>query len=533
MSAIVSIIEGDNLAEIKSSKFYSLIFDESTDISVKSNIVVYIRFVNSGVVHTKFLTIKHLQDGVTAADIHGALLEILNSKDIPLSNLIALGTDGASTMVGKRNGVTTKFKNENSNIISVHCAAHRLALASSQAANKIPGLVDYQATVNCIYAYFRNSNKNTAGLAKTQEALQEKTLKFVQTFGTRWLSFHNAVKSLIRSFDSLMTVLIANSQNGNTKQKADSNGLLKKVQTFEFVATTYYLMDALQLLNILCLGLQKDNLSQHKMLEMLEATVLSLTELKIEENGDNWQSFLATLPENWKNPTTDTKFDFKNAQIPITAKGVKAFLKTKDLFIANLLENLNARFGEEDDIIKSFEILDPKSDLPEKYETEYLQNLATHFSTLVDADDLKSEYKLFQKIKPKYTHLDFESFWREIINKYNEQFPNLTTLGEIYLVIPPTTVQAERGFSRQNLTKTDIRSNLKDTSLNNLMIIKIEGPDIDTFPFERAFEEWVMKKQRRISLPSVLGRHSEPSPSSASDHDKCDVDAADEVITVQ
>ena len=48
------------------------------------------------------------------------------------TNVSSFGSDVASVMTGSE-GVATHLKRLNSNIISIHCVAHRLALAAGQA----------------------------------------------------------------------------------------------------------------------------------------------------------------------------------------------------------------------------------------------------------------------------------------------------------------------------------------------------------------------------------------------------------------
>ena len=48
-----------------------------------------------------------------------------------------IGTDGAATMTGRRSGVVTRLKELATSAVGVHCAAHRLNLAASQAANTL------------------------------------------------------------------------------------------------------------------------------------------------------------------------------------------------------------------------------------------------------------------------------------------------------------------------------------------------------------------------------------------------------------
>jgi hypothetical protein len=59
---------------------------------------------------------------------------VLTTKGVSLEKLCGITTDEASIMVGSRNGATTQLKRKNPFVLSAHCIAHRLALASSQAA---------------------------------------------------------------------------------------------------------------------------------------------------------------------------------------------------------------------------------------------------------------------------------------------------------------------------------------------------------------------------------------------------------------
>ncbi len=52
----------------------------------------------------------------------------------------SFGSDGASVMIGCRNGVATKLLPYDEQMLSVHCICHRLALASGQAAYRIERL---------------------------------------------------------------------------------------------------------------------------------------------------------------------------------------------------------------------------------------------------------------------------------------------------------------------------------------------------------------------------------------------------------
>ena len=57
------------------------------------------------------------------------------------SKLAALGSDGASVMIGHKSGVVKRFQDDIPHLISNHCVAHRLALASAQAADEVRTII--------------------------------------------------------------------------------------------------------------------------------------------------------------------------------------------------------------------------------------------------------------------------------------------------------------------------------------------------------------------------------------------------------
>ena len=71
----------------------------------------------------------------------------MDKRGVPASKILGLGSDGASVMTGKNKGVTGMMLRQNPHLVNVHCVAHRLALCTSQAAENIPALKDYQESI--------------------------------------------------------------------------------------------------------------------------------------------------------------------------------------------------------------------------------------------------------------------------------------------------------------------------------------------------------------------------------------------------
>ena len=109
-------------------KYFSLLVDESRDISIKEQMTVVLRFVNDdGKVIERFLAMVHVSD--TRSQTLKCAIDALFAKyGLSLSKLRGQGYDGASNMRGQFNGLKTLILQENPSAMYVHCFAHQLQL---------------------------------------------------------------------------------------------------------------------------------------------------------------------------------------------------------------------------------------------------------------------------------------------------------------------------------------------------------------------------------------------------------------------
>ncbi|KAJ8866326.1 hypothetical protein PR048_032169 [Dryococelus australis] len=78
--------------------------------------------------------------------------------------------------------------------------------------------------------------------------------------------------------------------------------------------------------------------------------------------------------------------------------------------------------------------------------------------------------------------------------------PNLANLAAVVLSIPVSTAECESGFSAAKQIKTCLRNRMNRNTLNNLMILSLEGPDPIDFDFEKCADIWASKKKRIIDI---------------------------------
>ena len=113
--------------QLQQCSFYSLMVDESTDVTTTQTLIIYIRFVNKeGQVMSRFFELAKLT-GATAEAILQTLLEVMEARHLPVEKLFGIATDGASVMTGSRSGITTRIKRKNP--VCFVCALHRPPLS--------------------------------------------------------------------------------------------------------------------------------------------------------------------------------------------------------------------------------------------------------------------------------------------------------------------------------------------------------------------------------------------------------------------
>ena len=170
--AIDKCLQHDAVEKLLTCDAYGLITDESTDIAVTKKLVLYARIVKDCTVSTLFLKNIQILDG-RAETIMDAMKQWIDANKIGFEKCLGFGSDGESVMVGRKTGLATRMKAVNPFMVSIHCAAHRLALVSSQAAKEIAYMTKLMETLHALYNFFHNSAVRSAKLHAIQDALEE------------------------------------------------------------------------------------------------------------------------------------------------------------------------------------------------------------------------------------------------------------------------------------------------------------------------------------------------------------------------
>lgn len=492
--AIASTLVEDVDKAVRKSSVFSLILDESTDISNTKRLITYVRYIDDNKIKTKLFRNSEIVDG-RADTIVEDVNHLMTEKNLDGKKLAAVCTDGAAVMTGCRQGVVKLREAYNSELVGVHCTAHRLALAASDAASSVPQVKKFQQDLRSIFVFFSNSAVRSNKLHELQKQLDEPQLKFTQPHAVRWLSVHNAVSVVCRSLKSLRDVL--EHMASSDAQDADkAKGLLLAVRQFNFVALCHMMKDVLMHVVLLSKHFQKEDLDFSTVQPMVESTKEALREI-IVQPGPAEEEFFSSLDGN----------KFKEDKIFDCHTQKPAFDDMKSRYVGSLIKEIDRRFPSETlDVLSWFTVLEPKRAIVAKksgnfshYGVDKLNNLLAHFSSNVSAEDARSEFALLKQTMVSsdlYASFSFQQFADAVLSNQAGVFTEMEKLITIALVIPTASVSCERGFSTQNRIKTRFRNSL-NTNLTNLMLISELGPPQEQFDFNRALIKWKEMKQRR------------------------------------
>lgn len=140
--------------EVQLCKYYSVIVDSSPDITHNDQLTFIVRYVNEiGEAHERFLTFFK-NPGHTGENLADAVLEILKSINLEISDCRGQTYDNCSNMSGIYSGLQARIKAINPLAFYIPCAAHSANLSGSRAAECCRESVTFFDFLQSIFNFF-------------------------------------------------------------------------------------------------------------------------------------------------------------------------------------------------------------------------------------------------------------------------------------------------------------------------------------------------------------------------------------------
>ncbi|CAG8538755.1 8959_t:CDS:2, partial [Scutellospora calospora] len=186
IKAISFVIEESLINEIQNSLYWSIQINESNMIKQEKILAIISKHLSDNYLITYFLSIIQL-DNAVAKLIVDSINQFLLAKKLDLNNIFHIGSDSASTILGKNNGVAAIFKKQNPFLLEHYYISYRLALAAKDATKNVSYFENYDSIINHLYSYLLSLSNIVSNLYRILDsvkvALEEDSSKNIVAYG--------------------------------------------------------------------------------------------------------------------------------------------------------------------------------------------------------------------------------------------------------------------------------------------------------------------------------------------------------------
>ena len=219
--------------ECIAAKYFSIIVDETTDVSVKEQVSLNLLFTTSDAKrHEEFVSFEETSD-TTGETLYNLITGKLQELGLDIRNIVGLGFDGAANMSGKVKGVRGRFQHVGT-AEYVHCRSHTLNLAivntcSEGAVRNMYNTVS--ETVNFITASAKRLN------IYTNSSHGEDSTRLKKFCATRWTRHEETLQRFEENICIILETLAGLTQDHDRQTSVKANGLQLLIQNFQFIYT--------------------------------------------------------------------------------------------------------------------------------------------------------------------------------------------------------------------------------------------------------------------------------------------------------
>lgn len=414
------------LNEVKEAKYYSVIFDETTDISQISQLSLVLRYVdNNQNVHERFIGFinchdyafqknkicndididtaenKNVEPKLTGEVLGNIVLSAMKDMSLDLSNCVGIGTDGCSVMTSVLHGAVQQVQSSCKNAIFSPCSNHALNLSISKSSN-VQLVRNNMSIIKEILTFFNMSSKRSFILKNNLKGCKRSITRLCDT---RWVERHDSIFEFQLCLKEIIDSLVCISEWTDVLSSSKAKTLLLTVCTCEFVITLYTMSDILSITAAASKILQGTIQDVFSADDCISITVKNLEdkrlngELKFKELFEKCKTIMTELDINIKVPRT-SKHQIHRSNTPASCP--EEYFR-RVLYIPvldNILQDIHLRFyNKKNNLIFSLMQLVPVSIIKLSSEKcdKLINSVTEHFSFLeINEIALKGEIELWK-----------------------------------------------------------------------------------------------------------------------------------------
>jgi hypothetical protein len=290
------------LNQVRNAKYYSVIFDETTDISHVEQLSLNLRYVHNNKIREDFVKFIDAYENIKSIspdqDVHSEqrlsgealgkiVVKLLHDLSLDLNNCVGIGTDSCSVMSSEAAGAVSEIQKVAKHACRCPCLNHALNNSLSTSVN-IACIRNTVGIMKSVVSFFNVSAKRNQVLKLT---LGRQLSSLCET---RWVERHEGViqfRSGIRQIVEALTS-ISSWQDRTTSSVAAT--LLNSLCTAEFLISMMSLIDVLKVSLPLSRLLQTPSLDTNRASTAVTNTMATLKERRIKCDDIFKQIFFET-----------------------------------------------------------------------------------------------------------------------------------------------------------------------------------------------------------------------------------------------
>lgn len=506
ISVCGEVIQKQLVTAINNAKSFSLLADETTDISRQEQMSICARYTelhnNVFVIREDFLTFVTVKS-TTGASLAQTILESLNNMQIDCNYLVGQGYDGAACMNGNFNGVQAIIREKYPEAIYVHCSSHSLNLALGHSC-QIQPIRNAIGIIKSIGNFFKSSAKRTNCLAKyiknTMPETKWKTLTAMCE--TRWVENHDGLlrfKEIYKAIAGALEELIGD-RDCDTSSKASS--FVKSISNSQFAVSLCCLNSLFASTLPLCKMLQSTSCDLAAAVQHVELIINHFKNMR--ENSEtefadiylDAENLLEFLGEKIAMPRITGR---QQHRANVSEHDPKKYFRITIIIplLEDFIHQLTLRFEKHNKTLTDLYKLIPTECV--KPETKFEANTFSFYGRFLQENNNKSELSLWQTKWRKTCEKNLPNSAMEALGECNKEiFPNVHILLKILVTLPVTTCSSERSFSTMKRLKTYLRNSTSESRLNGLALMSVHRRI--NVPTEEVIDLFAAQKARRLNL---------------------------------
>lgn len=493
IKALATFTKREIWKEIEEANIYSVLIDETTDVSHCEQVSLVVRYVYQMEVKERFVQVCNVSK-TTGEEMEKTVLDLLKNNGLQIQNMRGQGYDGAANMSGQYRGLQSRILQHNEKALYVHCQAHCLNLVLVEAAKSSLHFITFFNLVQKLYVFLTSSTKRHTAFVKCQKALHpgERVIQLQKLSDTRWACREKALKALLKVMSSVVKVLTDITEQEPPDTAAGDARMYLKAIDFEFLLCLEIATPVFEVTALASDALQNCEIDLSTAYTVVDGVKDTMSNLRTEEQfGKLFKSATEkaeaagiSIP---KEPPGQQKAKYSQSTGAATEshsfQSVEEYYRVKVYysFLDVLSQELQRRFGGEGET-QSSKILNALHSLTKANNwigkdavgpdfLEAIHTLCEFYGG--EEQKLKTELRVFHASFPN------TSTMKEMLktlrdNSGQEIFPTLVEMIRTYATIPVSTATVERSFSKLKLVKDTLRSLCTEERLSDLLLLAIE-----------------------------------------------------------